>query len=175
VTESERSELQYFFDHEDRTGRGLELILDVLTGVHVEQQARKILRTALFGSTEAMNEILDPPKMSESPSLHTLVSRNAPDALDVFLELGPNLAALDTQGNSALHVAATWNRVTCARQLLEFGIDVYTENKDGKTAYQIALENGYKEIGKEIALFSGGFNLNLLSPIESAPLVAFPH
>lgn len=179
-TELEREELQIFVDEdflgeEDCTGRGLELILDVLTGVHVEQQARGILRTALFGSAEEMNEILDPPTISDSPSLHTLVSRNAPNALGVFLELGPNLAALDTNGNSALHVAATWNRHTCARQLLKFGIDINTENKDGKTAYQIAFENGCKEIGEEIALFSRGFNLDLLSPHESVPLIAFPH
>lgn len=157
LDELEREDLQDFFDDEDSTGRGLELILDVLTGVHVEQQARGILRTALFGSAEALNEILDPPKISSSHILHTLVSRNAPNALGVFLELGPNLAALDTKGNSALHVAATWNRVPCARQLLKFGIDVNTENKDGKTAYQIAFENGYKEIGEEIAPFFNDF------------------
>jgi len=158
LTEVERGELQYFLDETDflgeehSTGRGLELILDVLTGVHIEQQARGILKTALFGSTEAMNNILDPPEISESPTLHTLVSVNAPNALGVFLELRPNLAILDTKGNSALHVAATWNRVTCARQLLDFGIDVYTENKDGKTAYQIAFQNGYDEIGDAIFL-----------------------
>jgi ankyrin repeat protein len=174
LTGLERSELQDFLDEEDSTGRGLELILDVLTGVHVEQQARGILRTALFGSAEEMNEILDPPKISDSPGLHTLVSRNAPNALGVFLELDPNLAAVDTKGNSALHVAATWNRLTCARQLLKFGIDKSTENKDGKSAYQIAGENGHKEIEEEIAVFSRGFNLDLLSPIESAPLVALP-
>jgi hypothetical protein len=170
LTEVERVELQVFLDvtdflgEEHSTGRGLELILDVLTGVHIEQQARGILKTALFGSTEAMNEILDPPEISESPTLHTLVSRSAPNALGVFLELGPNLAALDTNGNSALHVAATWNRITCTRQLLMFGIDVNIENKDGKSAYQIALENGYEEIGEEIALFSRGFNPDPLSP-----------
>jgi ankyrin repeat protein len=171
LTEMERCELQGFLEErdflgeEDSTGRGLELILDVLTGVHVEQQARKILRIALFGSTEAMNEILDPPKISESesPVLHILVSINAPNALGVFLELGPNLAILDTKRNSALHVAAARNRTTCTRQLLEFGIDVHTENKDGKTAYQIALENGYKGIGEETAL--RGFILDPLSPI----------
>jgi hypothetical protein len=165
---------RFFLDEEDNPGRGLELILDVLTGVHVEQQARGILRTALFGSAEAMKEVLDPPKISDSPVLHTLVSRNAPNALGVFLELSPNLAALDIKENSALHVAATWNRITCARQLLMFGVDINTENKDGKTAYQIAFENGYKEIGEEIAVFSRGFNLDLLSPIESAPLAALP-
>lgn len=158
LTELERNELQNsleeeFLGEEDGTGRGLELILDVLTGVHVEQQARGILRTALFGSAEETNEILDPPKISDYLGLHTLVSRNAPNSLGVFLELGPNLEALDTKGNSALHVAATWNRLLCARQLLKFGIDRSTENKDGKTADQIAFENGYMEIGAEIAFF----------------------
>jgi hypothetical protein len=180
LTELERRELQDFLDETDclgeehSTGRGLELILDVLTGVHIEQQARGILKTALFGSTEAMNNILDPPEISESPTLHTLVSVNAPNALGVFLELRPNLAILDTKGNSALHVAATWNRITCARQLLEFGINAYTKNKNGKTAYQIAFENGYKEILVEIALFSRGFILDPLSPIAWERLVGLP-
>jgi ankyrin repeat protein len=162
LNQSQRNELQEFLDEEDSSGRGLELILDVLTGVHVEQQARRILRTALFGFAEEMEEILDPPEISEFPTLHTLVSRNAPNALSVFLALGPNLTAIDTKGNTALHVAASLDRVTCARQLLKFGIDIIAENKDGKTAYQIAFENGYKEIREEMTLFFKDFHIDLL-------------
>jgi len=142
---SERAELRHFLD-EDNSGRGLELILDVLTGVHIEQQARGILKTALFGYTDAINAMLNPNEASEFPSMHTLVSRNAPNALGVFLELGPNLAALDTQGNTSLHVAAARNRIVCAQQLLQSGIDVDFKNNDGETAFEIAVRAGHLDI-----------------------------
>jgi hypothetical protein len=142
---SEREELRYFLD-EDDSGRGVELILDVLTGVHIEQQAREILKTALFGSTDAIDDILNPTEASESPPMHTLVSRNAPNALGVFLEFGPNLAALDTQGNTSLHVAAARNRIACAQQLLQSGIDVDVKNNDGETAFEVAVRVGHPDI-----------------------------
>jgi ankyrin repeat protein len=140
---------------EDDSGRGLELILDVLTGVHIEQQARGILKTALFGSTYAIDDILDPAEASESPSMHTLVSRNAPNALGVFLELYPDLAALDTQGNTSLHVAAARNRVACAQQLLQSGIDVDVKNNDGETAFELAVRAGHPDIENLIVSHMG--------------------
>jgi hypothetical protein len=151
---SEREELRHFLD-EDNSGRGVELILDVLTGVHIEQQARGILQTALFGSTDAIDDILDPAEASESPSMHTLVSRNAPNALGVFLELDPDLAALDTQGNTSLHVAAERNRIACAQQLLQSGIDVDVKNNDGETAFEIAVRAGHPDIENLIVSHMG--------------------
>ncbi|KAH8747522.1 hypothetical protein BGZ57DRAFT_916718 [Hyaloscypha finlandica] len=150
----EREQLHDLLD-EDDSGRGLELILDVLTGVHIEQQARGILKTALFGSTDAMDDILDPAEASESPSMHTLVSRNAPNALGVFLELNPDLAALDTQGNTSLHVAAERNRIACAQQLLQSGIDVDVKNNDGETAFEIAVRAGHPDIENLIVSHMG--------------------
>jgi hypothetical protein len=146
--------LSDFLDEQDDSGRGLELVLDVLTGVHIEQQARKILKTALFGSTEEMSMVLDTIKSSKPPTLHTLVSRNAPNALGIFLEFSPNLAAIDNHGNTALHLAATQNRIACARHLLKFKIDVGAENHYGETALQISVRNGNTEISEEIMAIS---------------------
>jgi hypothetical protein len=148
---------EYLFDvlkEDDDTGRGLELLFDVLTEVHIEQQARGILKNALFGTAEAFNEMVQPTETSESPVLHTLVSRNAPNALGIFLNFGPNLAVVDIQGNTALHVAAAQNRVACAKKLLKFKIVVDKENNDGQTARQIAVAKGYTEIAEEIDLTS---------------------
>lgn len=150
----EREELHDFLD-EDDSGRGVELILDVLAGVHIEQQARGILKTAIFGSTAAINDMLNPTEASESPPMHKLVSRNAPNALGVFLELGPNLAALDTQGNTSLHVAAARNRIDCAQQLLQSGIDVDVKNNDGETAFEIAVRAGNPDIENLIVSHMG--------------------
>jgi hypothetical protein len=154
LNEYDREYLFDFLNDDEDTGRGLELILNVLTGIYIEQQARIVFKTALFGAPEALNEMLQPTKTSECPTLHTLVSRNAPNALSVFLDFDPNLAALDSQGNTALHIAAAGNRVACARQLLKLKIDVDVENNDGQTARQIAVEKGHTEISEEIDLTS---------------------
>jgi hypothetical protein len=152
----DRSELYDFLVYEDECGRGLELVLNAVTGVHIEQQARQILKTALFGSDTELNEMLRPGKSSDpdQPVLHTLVSRNAPNALGVFLKLGPNTEASDKEGNTALHIAAARNRIDCARRLLEHGIDVDVENMRGKTALQIAIRAGHTKISEEIRSFS---------------------
>jgi hypothetical protein len=150
----EREEL-YNFLNEDDSGRGIELILDELAGVHIEQQARGILKTAIFGSTAEINAMLNSTGASESPPMHTLVSRNAPNALGVFLELGPNLAALDAQGNTSLHVAAARNRIACAQELLQSGIDVDVKNNDGETAFEIAVRAGHPDIENLIVSHMG--------------------
>lgn len=147
----DRDYLREFLDEEDHHWRGIELILNVLAGAHIEQQARGILESALFGTDKEMEDVLRPTKPSELPALHYLVSRNAPSALGVFLDLKPNLAALDTKGNTALHIAAEQNRVACAKLLLpKFGIYIELENNDGETALQIADKKGHKEIAEEI-------------------------
>jgi ankyrin repeat protein len=150
----DRDSLSRFLIEQDESGRGLELVLNALTGVHIEQQARGILRTALFGSTEEMDEMLDPTESPESPTLHTLVSRNAPNALGIFLDFGPNLAATDNDGNTALHLAATHNRIDCAQYLLRFKIDVDAKNCWGETALQISVRTGNVEISEEIMAIS---------------------
>jgi hypothetical protein len=148
----EREELYGLLDYGDDSGRGLELILDALTGIPIEQQARGILKTAILGSTDAIDEALDPIESLEFPPLHTLVSRNAPNALGVFLELTPRLTVVDNQGNTALHVAALRNRAACAKHLLRVKIDVDAKNNDGETALQIALRKGHKETSDEILM-----------------------
>ncbi|KAH7317559.1 hypothetical protein BKA65DRAFT_514723 [Rhexocercosporidium sp. MPI-PUGE-AT-0058] len=154
------SQLYECLDEEDVNGRGLELILDAVFGVHIEQQARDILKTILLTSIDAVDEMVFGPGTSESPALHTLVSRNAPNALSVFLDLEPNLNALDSQSNTALHVAAARKRIACAQQLLHSGIDLGVVNEKGETAFEVAVRSGHPEIESLIvshmALVDGG-------------------
>jgi len=152
----DREDLHQFLADEDESGQGLELLLNAFTGVHIEQQAREILETALFGSQAELDKMLHTSESSglDRPVLHTLVSRNASNALGVFLELGPNLEASDEQGNTALHLAAARNRVACAGKLLKHGIDVNRENMSGETALQIAVRAGHTEISEEIRMLS---------------------
>ncbi len=107
------------------------------------------MKSVLFDN-DAVDEMLQPTEASDSPVLHTLVSRNAPNALGVFLDLEPDLATLDLQGNTALHIAARLDRVAYAKLLLNSKIDVNVENNSGKTALQIALQLGYKEVSNDI-------------------------
>jgi hypothetical protein len=152
----DKEELLEFAADLDKSGRGLELLLNAFTGVHIEQQAREILKTALFGLETELRKMLSPSESSgaDRPVLHTLVSRNAPNALGVFLELGPNLEASDEHGNTALHFAAARNRLDCARQLLKHGIDVNQENMSGETALQITIRAGHTKISDEIRMLS---------------------
>jgi len=152
-----RRELCDLLPELDQSGRGLELVLNALAGVHIEQQARGILKSVLLGTETEFNKLLNPDKASNPsrPVLHTLVSTNATNALGVFLELGPNFEASDEQGNTALHIAAAGNYLGCARQLLRHGMDVGIENVNGETALQVAVRSGHLKIMEEIQTFSG--------------------
>lgn len=143
---NEREVLLEFLDDEDVNGRGLELMLDALAGIHIEQQAREILWTALLDPKDAVDTMLNRTRTSESSALHTLVSWNAPNALSVFLDLAPYLNAIDGEGNTALHVAAARKRLACAQQLLQSGIDLNVENYEGETAAKVALRAGHPEM-----------------------------
>jgi hypothetical protein len=134
--------------------RGLELLLDTLTGVHIEQQARPILRALLGQSEIAMDEALQVDESSGSPILHALVCRNAPNALGIFLRLGPNINLTDGHDNTALHTAASRNRIACARLLLQSGTNVHAENADGETALQICIRKEHAAVAEEIMMIS---------------------
>ena len=135
--------------------RGLELLLDTLTGVHIEQQARPILRAVLGESEIAKNEALQVDKSSGLPILHTLVCRNAPNALGVFLGFAPNINLTDVHDNTALHTAASRNRIVCARLLLQSGTNVHAKNADGKTALQICIRKEHAAVAEEIMVSFG--------------------
>ena len=80
------------------------------------------------------------------------MSANAANALSVFLDLEPNLALVDGEGNTALHEAANWNHAACARSLSKCGMDVDVKNNDGKTALQISLRKGHSGVSNEIIM-----------------------
>jgi ankyrin repeat protein len=142
---------------DDISGRGLELILNSLTGRHVEQQVRSILGKVFLELTRSPQREL--PKKDESsrlPILHLLVSRNAPNALSVFLDLGADTKVTDDQDNTALHIAASRNRIACARQLLQHGIEVEAGNALGQTALQVADQHEYRAFMELVSTYVGG-------------------
>jgi ankyrin repeat protein len=140
----------------DDSGRGLELILSSLTGRHVEQQVRLILGKVFLEMTRLLREL---PKVDEPSGLlilHLLVSRNAPNALSVFLDLGADTKVTDDQNNTALHIAASRNRIACARQLLQHGIEVEAEDALGQTALQVADRHGHRAFMELVSAYVGG-------------------
>lgn len=143
----------------DDSGRGLELILNSLTGCHVEQQVRRILGEVFLEMTRSPPREL--PKVDESsPILHLLVSQNAPSALSVFLDLGADTKVTDEQDNTALHIAASRNRIACARLLLQHGIEVEAENALGQTALHVADQHEYRAfvelVSYSVSTYVGG-------------------
>ena len=61
------------------------------------------------------------------------------DAVKMLVDLGADVAAVNTQGDTALHGAAFLGYGTVARYLLERGAVLNARNKGGQTPYRIAL------------------------------------
>jgi hypothetical protein len=90
-------------------------------------------------------------------SARTIVGPSMPKVARLLLEHGADvnarmsrryLAALEDQRSTALHYAAEYGMVEVVSVLLEHGADVGAENEDGKTAFQLAQEDGAAQITK---------------------------
>lgn len=74
-------------------------------------------------------------KGSELTALHLGVSSQIQnlDALEVLLKNGLDINSADSEGSTALHYCAKYNRIKAAQFLIEHGADIERENKLGET------------------------------------------
>eukprot|EP00658_Telonema_sp_P-2_P013496 TRINITY_DN15110_c0_g1_i2.p2 TRINITY_DN15110_c0_g1~~TRINITY_DN15110_c0_g1_i2.p2 ORF type:complete len:121 (+),score=29.39 TRINITY_DN15110_c0_g1_i2:205-567(+) len=86
-------------------------------------------------------------------ALLAAVTEGDPREVYALISNGANMAAVDADQNTALHLAAL-NRHTGIVQLLLFkGCDKLMENKDGMTAAVLARQNGAGSIASTIEDF----------------------
>jgi ankyrin repeat protein len=52
----------------------------------------------------------------------------------------------DKDGNTPLHYACIYNRISCVRILLNYNADVNIKNNNGKTPYDICNDDMIKEM-----------------------------
>ena len=88
--------------------------------------------------------ILDVPSENGATPLHLACSKGSKKAVDILLDLGANINAVDNEGNSCLHHAVNSSNLTILKKLLIRGADKTIINKEGKTALQLAQENNGK-------------------------------
>jgi len=86
-------------------------------------------------------QILDVPSENGTTPLHIACSRGNRKAVDILLDLGANINAVDFKGNSCLHHAVNSNNFTILKKLVIRGVDKTIINKEGKSALQTAQEN----------------------------------
>ena len=79
---------------------------------------------------------------------HIAASHGHVEILQLVLPAAPQLAraASETNGRTALHLAALKGQADAARQLLEFGGDVNARSGDGQTALHMAVSEGQAHI-----------------------------
>lgn len=93
-----------------------------------------------------------------------------------LLERGVDLAATNTNGDTALHLAVKVCNLEIATLLLEAGSDAAAKDREGRTAMQVAVENQQEDIvaifeGHEVVLPAPRTDLESLNQIWKIPLI----
>jgi len=81
------------------------------------------------------------PRMPPAPALCWAVRLGRTELVKILLEMGSNVHAPDTEGNTPLHWAAQLGQLEIARILLEHGTDVGRTNRAGETALLVAARS----------------------------------
>jgi biotin operon repressor len=116
----------------DQLGRTqLMRAIEVDNAPEIESQSQVLSLEKKSESKEGLES-----KDQDSPKKPTLTSK-------LLREKGIDLHATNNDGDTALHMAAYYNDKEAMKALIEKGAKTYTRNKAGKTALDIAFENGH--------------------------------
>ncbi|MCP4442950.1 MAG: hypothetical protein GY810_28930 [Aureispira sp.] len=63
--------------------------------------------------------------------------------LQILLQYGADINVVDRDGNTPLHIAINRNNKEVTTELMKHKPNTVISNKEGKTAYQLAIEKGY--------------------------------
>ena len=90
--------------------------------------------------------IIDIPSEYGITPLHYACISGSKNAVDILLDLGANINAVDNDGNNCLHYAVNSKNESLLKKLLVRGADKNIRNKKGQLPYDLALENRYENI-----------------------------
>lgn len=87
--------------------------------------------------------IIDVPSDLGITPLHYACIKGSKNAVDLLLDLGANINAVDEDGNNCLHYAVNSNDSKLLKKLLVRGAQKTNANKQGKLPIDLARENNY--------------------------------
>ena len=90
--------------------------------------------------------IIDIPSDLGITPLHCACIKGSKNAVDLLLDLGANINALDKEGNNCLHYAVNSNNANLIKKLLIRGADKTIKNQKSETPLDLAILNNYNEI-----------------------------
>lgn len=90
--------------------------------------------------------IIDVPTELGITPLHYACFKNSKNAVDLLLDLGANINALDEEGNSCLHFAVNSNNPALIKKLLVRGADKNIKNSTQESPLDLAIKNNNKTI-----------------------------
>jgi hypothetical protein len=128
-----------------------------------DKLSRELREHCMHGSLEHAQALLTrgaDPKLREANSGRTALHKAAfwghDHIVPWLLECKVPVNGLDYNGDTALHDAARFGHENCVAALLQAaGCDPKIRNKEGKTAYDVALENG-KTPNSKLKVDKGG-------------------
>jgi tetratricopeptide (TPR) repeat protein len=115
----------------------------VLGESSIPGQARVLRESSMPGASRLSGEpsMSGQPSMPPAPALCWAVRLGAAELVKILLEMGANVHASDTAGNTPLHWAARLGQLEIARILLEHGADGSRKNQAGETALLVAARS----------------------------------
>jgi ankyrin repeat protein len=107
--------------------------------------------------------IIDLPNKYDATPLHYACYYGSKDVIDLLLDLGANIKAVDSEGNSVLHYAVQSKSERVVKKLLVRGAKKNIRNYKGKIPYDIAMELNLSDIAlilKNFTLMEKFFSKN---------------
>ena len=84
--------------------------------------------------------IIDFPNQYDVTPLHYACYYGSKEVIDLLLDLGANIKAIDSDGNTCLHYAVKSKSIRAVKKLLVRGAKKNVKNKEGKTPFNIAFD-----------------------------------
>lgn len=105
----------------------------------------------------------------ESP-LHIAVTRGRLDLVNILLEYGADIGAVDQYGQSPLHLAVRTGHVNIVENLLQRGANIDAVDRNGATPLLLAVQHRYVNLVSILLNYRANFNLANTSQLAALKL-----
>lgn len=114
------------------------------------QQPHHIFAAVARGDLSLLEELLEGRdvnsiRQGSDSLLHTAAEHGQLSIIELLLQSGAKLDAMDPQGRTALHRAALRGHTAAATALVTAGADIYTCDNASKTPLHLAAQNGHQD------------------------------